>query len=404
MRLLPSLFRLGRSTRDAALADRSYAARNSNRWFVLAGGGLLVLWRVLRTPQHRDAGAPSAQGANDRPPDVMPAQEDIIGQQRILQAHRRRLADLLIQRATSGEVNATPGVIGDIRGTRAEIRRVKAILRGWAVSVADHPDDDTWEPRTASDGGHTQEAIAIQDDLLQAHRRRLADLLKQKATTGDANAALDVLDGIRSARSQIRRIKQILREWGMVVTDHPDDGGELPYGLGAGGLLPDQETITIQIDLLQAHRRRLADLLRQKATTGDANVAPGVLDGIRHARAEIKHMKGILRGWGVAMDDHPDDEEWQPNGRTGGGQGFDQDAIVGQQRILQAYRRRLVDLLEQQAMLGETNVPPGITSGITTARARIRRVKTILRGWNVVVEDWPDDEEEERSSTTTDSG
>jgi formylglycine-generating enzyme required for sulfatase activity len=67
--------------------------------------------------------------------------EDIQQQQERLAAHRSTLDTYLHQRAFLGSGYAPPGVIHDIHEARAEIARIKAVLRGWGVEVEDHPDD-----------------------------------------------------------------------------------------------------------------------------------------------------------------------------------------------------------------------------------------------------------------------
>jgi nucleotide-binding universal stress UspA family protein len=74
--------------------------------------------------------------------------------------------------------------------------------------------------------------------------------------------------------------------------------------------MPTQEEITHQQGLLTTHRRNLNHFLSQQALYGGAAFAPPVTaNGIREARENIRHIKTTLRGWGVAVDDHPDDEE-----------------------------------------------------------------------------------------------
>ena len=51
----------------------------------------------------------------------------------------------------------------------------------------------------------------------------LSVYLRQRATIGASHASPGVINGIRDARDNIRRIKQILREWNVPVVDHPDD-------------------------------------------------------------------------------------------------------------------------------------------------------------------------------------
>src|SRR5262245_20609937 len=72
----------------------------------------------------------------------MPSSEDIDVQRELLQAHRRTLAAYLKQQALAGGAQSAPiTVINGIAATRAEIARVKTILREWGADVGDHPDD-----------------------------------------------------------------------------------------------------------------------------------------------------------------------------------------------------------------------------------------------------------------------
>ena len=80
----------------------------------------------------------------------------------------------------------------------------------------------------------------------------------------------------------------------------PAAPGERPAGVT-------QEQIDDQYDLLVSHRRTLALYLKQQAQLGSAYAPPGVAGGICEARDAIKRVKATLRGWGQAVDDHPDD-------------------------------------------------------------------------------------------------
>lgn len=71
----------------------------------------------------------------------MPLQEDIDTQQFLLQQHRATLAHYLGQRARLGEAYEPPGVGSGIAEARAEVQRIKSVLRGWDVTVKDLPDD-----------------------------------------------------------------------------------------------------------------------------------------------------------------------------------------------------------------------------------------------------------------------
>lgn len=69
------------------------------------------------------------------------------------------------------------------------------------------------------------------------------------------------------------------------------------------------EEIEQQLALLTMYRRTLSLYLQQRAKLGSAFMPPGVAHGIAEARADIARVKGILRGWGVTVDNHPDDDE-----------------------------------------------------------------------------------------------
>jgi hypothetical protein len=70
------------------------------------------------------------------------------------------------------------------------------------------------------------------------------------------------------------------------------------------------------------------------------------------------------------------------------------EEIAEQQKRLTTNRRTLAHYLGQQASLGAAFAPPAVANGIDEARSNIRRIKRILRGWNVRVEDHPDDGDE----------
>lgn len=73
-------------------------------------------------------------------------------------------------------------------------------------------------------------------------------------------------------------------------------------------LTHDPEEIAQQQELLGTHRRTLGVYLKRLATVGAANAPPEVINGISEARENILRRKRILRGWGVPVGDHPDDE------------------------------------------------------------------------------------------------
>ena len=73
--------------------------------------------------------------------------------------------------------------------------------------------------------------------------------------------------------------------------------------------MPSQEDVNHQETLLTTHRRNLALYINQQSMIGAAYIPPAIANGIRDARDNIARIKGILHTWGVAVEDHPDDEE-----------------------------------------------------------------------------------------------
>src|SRR5690348_8086310 len=80
-----------------------------------------------------------------------------------------------------------------------------------------------------------------------------------------------------------------------------------------------------------------------------------------------------------------------------------QEDITQQETLLHTYRQRLIQNLQQQATLGNAHVPPGISAGIKECRENIHRIKAVLRAWNVLVEDMPDDILDEIKDTSASS-
>lgn len=73
--------------------------------------------------------------------------------------------------------------------------------------------------------------------------------------------------------------------------------------------MPSADDIKHQQTLLATYRRTLAILLEQRAVHGVAYAPPVMISGIIEARGQIARLKNVLRGWSVAMDDDPNDEE-----------------------------------------------------------------------------------------------
>lgn len=93
---------------------------------------------------------------------------------------------------------------------------------------------------------------------------------------------------------------------GTTFTDLCEGKGPAPAPAPAPA--PPDENVRQQQERLQENRQNLKHFLSQKTKLGgDAFAPPHVMHGIREARAEIARIKTILRGLGVAVEDHPDD-------------------------------------------------------------------------------------------------
>jgi hypothetical protein len=67
------------------------------------------------------------------------------------------------------------------------------------------------------------ESITEQETLLYVHRQTLAHYLYQRASLGELYMPPGVTHGIVEARAYIRYIKQVLRQSGLSIDDHPND-------------------------------------------------------------------------------------------------------------------------------------------------------------------------------------
>src|SRR4051812_18756080 len=88
-----------------------------------------------------------------------------------------------------------------------------------------------------------QDDITAQQTLLQMHRQTLNVLLKQQAQLGESYAPPAIINGIRSVRTSIAQVKQVLRDWGAPAEDLPNDvlpsNAPADPGFSAGpGVLP----------------------------------------------------------------------------------------------------------------------------------------------------------------------
>lgn len=100
---------------------------------------------VVQQGAERGAITPPELRVGDQGPPVRPAilgKEEIDQQFTLLKTYRRRLAVQLEQQARLGAAHAPPGIALDIDEARAEIRRLKGILRRAGSEVEDSPNDE----------------------------------------------------------------------------------------------------------------------------------------------------------------------------------------------------------------------------------------------------------------------
>ena len=148
--------------------------------------------------------------------------------------------------------------------------------------------------------------------------------------------------------------------------------------------LPSKQEVMYQQKLLAMYRSLLTEYLRQKQLWDKTEVPEFLSTGIAVIRHHILNTKGELRGWKVAVADHPDDEG-SSNELAG--------EVAHQRKLLKIHRTNLRIYLKQQEQFLKHQTPPTIIHSIDNARNEIRRIKAILRGWNVAVEDLPEEED-----------
>jgi hypothetical protein len=155
------------------------------------------------------------------------------------------------------------------------------------------------------------------------------------------------------------------------------------YNESAGDTVLFKADINYQQKLLSMYRSILAEYLRQCNLWEKRKVPIFLSSKILVIRSYIVDVKGCLRGWKIAVSDHPDDE----------GSDDDRASEVAHYRdLLKVYRQRLPIHLKQQEQFGENLAPPMIIHELQNARSEIQRIKAILRAWNIVVEDLPEEE------------
>jgi hypothetical protein len=91
----------------------------------------------------------------------------------------------------------------------------------------------------------SQEDINQQTVLLEKHRQTLFIYLEQQAALGTAHTPPGVIHGIRDARTHIRYIKQVLRNWKVDAPDKPYDEDILQLQPDPPNLAQGKRTVNI---------------------------------------------------------------------------------------------------------------------------------------------------------------
>jgi hypothetical protein len=147
---------------------------------------------------------------------MMPSQEEIIHHQKLLAMYRSLLSEYLHQQALWDRTEVPSFLTNGISVIRRNILDVKGTLRAWKVLVSDHPDDEGLEDDVA-------EEVAHQRKILKIYRTNLTLYLNQQAQFDNRQVPAQIVNSIHQARTEIQRIKAILRSLNVLVDDLPDE-------------------------------------------------------------------------------------------------------------------------------------------------------------------------------------
>jgi hypothetical protein len=90
----------------------------------------------------------------------------------------------------------------------------------------------------------------------------------------------------------------------LVYQDQPEKAYSEP---GSVTVLTDDE-VAQQLQLLETYRRTLNFSLNQAALFGEVNTPPHIIHTIHDCRDQIQRIKATLRGYGISIEDGPNDE------------------------------------------------------------------------------------------------
>lgn len=147
-----------------------------------------------------------------------------------------------------------------------------------------------------ADAQSREPIVAAYTDLLGGWRAALRVVLAQQRAGDAAQLPAEAALTLVQARGEIGRIKALLRGWGEVVADLPDDQE-----------IANPEDVAQQLRLLDAFRRRLAVQLRQAAQFAERDRPPHLAADIDDAREHIRQIKAQLRAWQAPVADTAED-------------------------------------------------------------------------------------------------
>lgn len=215
---------------------------------------------------------------------------------------------------------AIPTVLDALQGQGAlQVRLLRRLVEDLqSITFRNQRQHDITLCAVEAQGAALHDVIVRSDATLLAEIRTLqpGDAIQGDKVLGDKVGDDKVLgDKITSGGISIRGSVGTLQNLtitggtvqGSIIGSQTTYYSAAPVAPSASTTSVNQEDIDEQQELLYTHRRTLAVYLRRLAKLSDAHAPPEITHGIREARAGIQRVKATLRGWRVAIADHPDD-------------------------------------------------------------------------------------------------
>jgi hypothetical protein len=153
----------------------------------------------------------------------------------------------------------------------------------------------------------SQADIDHQQRLLSVYRQNLSAYLRQQAQLGGVGSSSPAIQNdIAQQREQIRRIKSLLRSWGVVAGDLPDDVEAEPSKSAEQKHSPVPQMPAFDIGDLQSLHRRLSALIE------DYVIVARQIDVVRDAGNRVR-VQSRLKGVQKAIDEYIDRLRYEIN-------------------------------------------------------------------------------------------